>query len=170
MSTNKFLSVANGIYTLFTAIAASTGAADANKIPMTDSSGKFDISLMPTGIGPSTVTVLASEALSAGDFVNIYNNAGTANCRKADGANGRPADGFVLAAVANAANATVYLQGNNTALSGLIPGENMFLSATTAGTATATAPNATGNILQRLGRALNATTIVFESDPYVNIL
>lgn len=162
MSTNRFLGLANGVKTWFVALVTSTGAPDANKIVMTDSTGRLDSTLMPVGVGAATQTILASEALVAGDFVNIFNNSGTPNVRKADSSNNRPANGFVLAAVANAANATVYLGGMNNARSGLTPGALYFLG--TAGGVTTTAPSAVGNLIQEIGVASNATTIQFDYD------
>ena len=50
---------------------ASAGAGDANKLISTNSSGKVDTTLLPAGIGVSTVTATASESISAGDFVSI---------------------------------------------------------------------------------------------------
>ena len=83
------------------AIQQSTGAADAGKIPALDSSGRFDESLMPLGIGAQVDVLPASEALDAGDYVNIFSDGGVAKARKADNSNGRPADGFVSEAVAS---------------------------------------------------------------------
>lgn len=167
MSTNRFLGLVGGVRTWFTALAASTGAPDANKIVMTDSTGRLDTSLMPVGIGAATQTILASEALVAGDFVNIFNNSGTPNVRKADATNNRPANGFVLSAVNSAANATVYLGGMNNARSGLTPGVLYFLS--TAGGVTTTAPSTVGHLIQEIGVASNATTIQFDYDAPVTI-
>lgn len=166
MSSNKFIGILNGLQTLYTAIAVSAGAGDASKIIMTDSSGKIDSTLMPSGIGAATKSVLCSEALVAGDFVNVYNNAGTLNVRKADNSNGRPANGFVLAAFSNASNATVYLQGENTGRTGLTPGTIYFLG--TAGGVTTTAPTASGTTIQQLGYSTGTTSINFEyNDPIV---
>lgn len=168
MSTNKFLTILSGVRTLATAIATSAGAGDANKIIATNSSGKLDVTMLPTGVGPTTISVTTSETLAAGDFVNIYNNAGTRNVRKADATNTRPAHGFVLAAVTSGQTATVYQQGENTGLTSLTPGTPMFLG-TTAGAATATAPSASGQIVQELGFALSTTSILFEYDGYTAI-
>jgi hypothetical protein len=167
MSTSRFLGLVNGVKTWFTAIQTSSGAADASKIAMTDATGRFSSTLMPVGIGAATQSVLASEALLAGDFVNIFDNAGTANVRKADATNNRPAHGFVLVAVANAATATVFLGSTNTARSGLISGSLYFLS--TAGGVTTTAPSAAGNIIQEIGVAASATSIQFDFDAPVTI-
>jgi hypothetical protein len=140
----------------------------AGKIVKLDGSGKLDSTVMPVGIGADTSSIIASEALAAGDLVNIYNNAGTANCRKADANTvGKEAHGFVLVGVASLAAATVYFEGSNTAQTTLTPG-NQFLSATTAGKATATAPTGTGKIVQRVGFATSATSFNFQSnDPIV---
>ena len=62
----------------------SAGAGNAGDIPALDATGKLDMSVMPNGIGADTAIIEASESLTAGDFVNIYNNTGTAIVRKAD--------------------------------------------------------------------------------------
>ncbi len=142
-------------------IATSAGAADATKIPHLDGNGRLDTSFMPSGIGADTKVIVASEALAAGDFVNIHNSTG-AKARKADAStSGKEAHGFVLSAVANAANATVYFEGANTQVTGQTAGV-VFLSASTPGAAAA-APSGTGQVVQRLGIAVSATEINFEA-------
>lgn len=139
----------------------STGAADAGKAVAVDVTGRLANSVMPIGIGADTASIIASESLSAGAFVNVYNNSGTANTRKADAAtSGKEAHGFVLAAVSSGASAIVYFEGTNTAVTGATPG-NVFLS-TTAGGFTSTAPSAAGNVVQCVGVAVSATAIKFE--------
>lgn len=168
MSTNRFLTLVDGIRQLATAIATSSGAGDANKIVATGSDGRLHTSFMPVGIGAATETIAASENLSAGDFVNIWNNSGTRNVRKADASNTRPAHGFVLAAVTSGQNATVFTQGANTGLSSLTPGTVRFLAATP-GLSTATAPSTAGQIVQELGYTLSTTSMQFEYDGYTSI-
>lgn len=139
----------------------SAGAGDSGKIPALGATGKLDNSFMPTGIGPDTSTIEASEALAAGDLVNIYDSTG-AKCRKADATtSGKEAHGFVLAAVESAANATIYFEGTNDQVTGLTPGVQ-FLSATP-GLCTATAPSSSGNVVQRVGFATSATSMNFHS-------
>lgn len=162
MTTNKFLTVINGIASVVTAIASSGGAGDANKIIATGSDGKIDPTLMPTGIGASTESIQASENLAAGDFVNLHDVSGSSRVRKADASNGRLAHGFVLAAATSGQNATVYQQGKNTALSGLSAGQTRWLSASAAGTSTATPPSTAGQTLQVLGVCYSATMLLFE--------
>lgn len=158
---DKYIANVGGQLTEKQALTTSAGAADAGKIPALDAAGRLDNSMMPVGIGADTAQITASEALAAGDFVNVWNSTG-AKVRKADATvAGKEAHGFVLAAVANGAEATVYFEGTNTGVSGQTPGP-VFLT-TTAGQATSTAPNATGNVVQRIGFAVSATAINFQS-------
>lgn len=153
--------------TIVNAKANSAGSADAGKLPMLDASGRLDTTMMPVGIGADTSQVLTSEALSAGNFVNIYSNAGVFTVRKADATvAGKEAHGFVLAAYGSGVLATVYFENSNTALASLTPGVQ-YLSIV-AGTCSSTPPSASGNVVQRLGVATSASSMNFESsDPVV---
>jgi hypothetical protein len=142
----------------------SAGAGDAAKIPELDAAGLLSITMMPAGIGADTSVVVASENLLAGDYVRIYDDGGTATCRKADASTAAfadRADGFVLAAVTAAANATVYHEGRNNQLSGLTAGVTYALSAADPGevVALSAATTTAGHILQVIGVAVNTTTI-----------
>ena len=160
---DKYLKNNGGILTEEEAATSSSGSEDAGKIPALDSGGRIDSTMMPVGIGADTASVVASENLAAGDIVDIYDNAGTANARKADASTaGKYATGFVLAAVTSGQNATVYFEGQNNQLTGLTAGARMYLSATTPGEIVATAPTGSGQVVQYVGRAINATTIAFE--------
>lgn len=169
MATNKYLSLtATGKKEYQTAITTSAGAGDAGKIPATNSSGVIDSSLLPASFGDDTVSIPTSENLSAGDFVEVYDNGGTPTGRKADASNGRVATGFVLASSTSPANALVYLGGINTGVSGLTGGTDYFLGA--AGGVTPT-PNVTtsGYILQYLGRAVASGNLPFNLNPITEI-
>ncbi|MGQ0621849.1 MAG: hypothetical protein ACT4QA_18335 [Panacagrimonas sp.] len=162
MAAKKYLSFLAGRTKEVTATVVSAGAANDGDLPALDSTGRLDTSVMPVGIGADTASIVASEALSAGDFVNVFDNAGSIRVRKADATTeGKEADGFVLEAVASAATATVYFEGSNTQRSGLTLGAFYYLG-TTAGGVTTTAPTATGNVAMLVGRAISATTISFE--------
>lgn len=166
MAANKYQTLVGGRDTLVAATQASTGASNANQIVALDESGKLDVTLLPVGVGPDVATILASEALVAGDYVNIYNNAGTPNVRKADATNDRPAHGFVRDAVSMSANAVVYFEGPNDDRSGLTPGSRYYLAAS--GGVTATAPaTPTYVISQFVGIAVDATTINTDIDDEV---
>ncbi len=146
-------------------VATSAGAASAGGIPELDSQGKIPANMMPAGIGADSTTVIASENLSAGDVVNLWNNAGALNARKADGtATGKPVDGFVNSAVASGANATVFFEGTINSLAGLTVGSRYYLSGTTAGAVTAVPVTGTGKVHQYVGKALSATVLTFEAD------
>lgn len=163
MAGNKYLSNNSGTMTEVAAAQTSAGAGDAGKVVALNSAGAVDLTMMPSGIGPSTSSVLASEALAAGDLVNIWNNSGTANVRKADGSTtGKQADGCVLSSVSSGATALVYPPGSlNNAVSSLTPGPQ-FLSDTTAGKTAATAPTTSGHTVQRVGSATTASALIFQ--------
>lgn len=146
---------------------SSAGAGDSGKVVALDASGRIDNTMMPVGIGADTKIIQASEALAAGDFVNVHNSGG-ARVRKADATTaGKDAHGFVLAAVSNGANATVYFEGANTQVSGQTPGP-VFLH-TTAGQASGAAPSAAGNVVQRIGFAVSATEINFQAQTPITL-
>lgn len=154
--------------TITNGVTASAGAGDSGKVAALDAAGRLDNSMMPVGIGADTASIVSSENLAAGDWVNIYNNGGTANVRKADATTaGKEAMGFVLAAVTAPAAATVYFEGTNTGVTGQTPGK-VFLS-TTAGVGTGTAPSASGNVVQKLGVATSATAVNFEAGTPVTL-
>jgi len=157
MAAPKYLYNNSGRVTEKAGVTTST----ADSIPALDASGKLNIDMMPTGIGADTISATASEALTAGNFVNIYNDSGITKCRKADATTaGKEANGFVLANVDSEATATVYLQGLNNQLTGLTIGAKQFL-ATSAGGRTETAPSSAGNVVQYLGTANSATAMFF---------
>lgn len=162
MAGNKYLTQNAGVLTEVVSNQTSAGAGDAGKIPALDSSGRLDNSMMPVGIGADTASITTSEALAAGDLVNIWNSTG-AKVRKADASTaGKEAMGFVLAAAASGAAATVYFEGSDTQVTGQTPGP-VYLSATTPGLATATPPSTAGQVVQRVGYATATTTINFNA-------
>lgn len=154
--------------TIVNSVTASAGNASSGKVVALDAAGRIDNSMMPTGIGADTQAILTSEALVAGNLVNIYNNVGVATARKADATiAGKEAHGFVVAGFASGVNATVYFEGNITGLTGLTAGKNYL--AITAGGSTATAPAASGNVVQIVGFATSATTLNFQSTPAITL-
>ena len=140
-----YLDFINNAFTRVQAVIVSLGAASAGQLVGLDAAGKLDVSVLPTGIGADTQAATASEALTAGDLVNI--DPANGQVRKADNSNGRPADGFVIAAVANGATATVYFDGTNASVTA--PLGPVYLG--TAGGVTATAPLTPGTTIQRVG-------------------
>jgi hypothetical protein len=170
MPVSKFLKNSAGNIVEEAGVQSSAGAGDAGKIGALDSTGRWDTTMMPVGMGAETKSIVASEALAAGDFVNIYNNSGVISVRKADASNSaKRANGYVLAAVLNAAMATVYYGNLNNQKSGLTLGAPQFLSATTAGGTTETAPTTAGHLVQRLGVATLTTEMLVEIDSPIQL-
>ena len=160
MPAKKFLRLVAGVFTEIFGVQSSAGAANAGDFVALDDTGRINNDMMPVGIGTDTKTIAASEALAAGDWVNVWNSTG-AKVRKADATTaGKEAHGFVLAAVSSGGNALVYFEGTNTQVSGQTPGP-VYLQ-TTAGTGGATIPSASGNVVQNLGVAVSATEVNFE--------
>ena len=160
MAAKKFLRLVAGAITEVVGVVTSAGAANDGDIPALDASGRLSNTVMPVGIGADTASITTSEALAAGDWVNIHNATG-AKARKADATTaGKEAHGFVLAAFASGASATVYFEGLNTQVTGQTAGV-VFLT-TTPGVGGPTPPAGAGNIVQALGIATSPTAVNFE--------
>ncbi len=141
------------------AVAVSQGAPSAGKIAQLNAAGQWDESFMPTGFAPDKQAFLASEAIPAGRYVNIYDNAGTPTIRLADGNTvAKKAWGYATAAIAANQTGSIMFDDLNGGLTGLTTGD-VYLSATTPGGVTSTPPTGAGKIVQRLGVATSATTI-----------
>lgn len=158
---DKYLKVgSNGLPTELEATVVSTGASEAGDVVALDAAGLLDSSVLPAGIGLNVDTLPSFENLSAGDWVNVFDDTGTVKVRKADKSNARRAHGFVLAAVTAPANATVYGPGElNDGLTGLTLGVEYFLGDTGAELTTVT--TTATEIVQGLGVAKSATAIRF---------
>jgi len=124
MAAKSFIRLVAGKLKAIQATVISSGAGNDGDLLALDATGKIDTSVLPVGVGPDTKVLPVSEVagIGVGDYVNIFDNAGTESVRLSDNSNGRAAHGFVKAAFADAANATVYFEGSNTDLSGLTSG------------------------------------------------
>ncbi len=164
---DKAIQLVSGKLTQVEATVVSTGVSEAGDIVALDSTGKIDVSVLPTGVGPNVKLIEASENIGAGKYVNVYDNVGTPNVRLADNSNSREAHGFLLTAVTTGNNATVYFEGTNDDLSGLTAGVRQFLG--TAGGVTATPPTFAGGaqISQLVGTSISATEIETDIDDIV---
>lgn len=161
MAALKFLRLVAGQIQEVFGLQTSAGAGDAGKLVSLDDTGRLSTTMMPVGFGDDLSVLTTSEALAAGDYVNIHNVAGAFRVRKADATvAGKEAHGFVLAGYGAAAPATVYFEGTNTQVTGQTPGV-VYLQIT-AGLGGATVPSAAGNVVQRLGQAISATAVEFE--------
>lgn len=164
MAASKYIAQVLGRLKEITATVMSAGAADDGKIVALDSTGKLHVSLLPAGIGADVTLVAAFENVSAGDFLSIFNDTGTAKARKADASTeGKEAIGYTLSAVTAGQMVTVYHEGSNNGLTGLVPGTRYYLSDSTPGGFTATPVTGTGKVSQYLGTASSTTALVFEA-------
>lgn len=142
------------------------GASDANKLAQLDTNGRLTVAMMPVGFAADIDTIIAGEALSAGNLVSIQSG----GAFKADASAGKPAHGFVLASYASGATATVYFEGTCGGLSGLTLGP-VFLSPTTPGAVTNTPPvSGSGKLQQAVGLAVSTTAINFQFEPATQLL
>ena len=114
----------------------------------------------------------AFESLSAGDFVNVWNDGidPQAKLRKADASNiATKAHGFVKTAASEGDLVKFYESGVNANFSDLEIGRTYFLSDENAGEATLTVPTDSGHIAQAIGTALSKTElqVVISEQPVI---
>lgn len=116
----------------------------------------------PTAIALAGLVLTASETIAAGALVNIWDNAGVANIRNANGGTtGKKAHGFVLFPATAGTAVQAYSAGQViSGLSGLTPGTIEYLGATP-GATTETALTTSGQTSQEVGVALSASTMLF---------
>ena len=164
---SRFLDYVNGVITQLVPINASTGVSDAAKMLQTGADGRLDESFLPSSITGQVKILPASEDLAAGDLVNIWSDTGTIKVRLADASLNRPAVGYVAAGVSTGANATIYVEGINTQVSGLTPG---LVWLGDAGAVTQTPPTSgSGGISQIVGTFLAATELEFEANDPITL-
>lgn len=170
MAAKTLLRLVSGKLKAIQATIISAGAGNDGDIVALDSSGKFDVSVLPVGVGPDVKNMVTSENLAAGDYVNIYDNVGTITARLADNSNGRNCHGFVKDAVTSPAAVNVYFEGPNDDLSGLTLGARYYLSTVGQATATPLTPvTDTGKNHQFLGVAISATEINTDIDDVIEL-
>lgn len=168
MALQKFLALVAGRITQISPLQSSAGSSSAGSLVALNSSGQIDATMLGAASGEASKQATASESISAGALVNVYNNAGTVTVRNADNtAAGKEATGFALAAIASGAVGTVTLQGIVTGLSGLTGGDYQYLG--TVGGLTTTPPTTAGSVTQEVGEALDATSMIFRpAQPITN--
>ncbi len=121
--------------------------------------------------GPiTTITAHATEDIPSGSFVQLYNVGSTLSIRNADGSSlAREANGYVLNSVSNGTYGVVHTNGLNPGLSGLVPGFVYYLSNTVPGRVSSSPATGFSELSQRVGIAVNTTTIWFEKNQTVAI-
>jgi hypothetical protein len=114
-------------------------------------------------VAGSSGTAVATEVIAAGQIVNIYNNGLGARARLADAtaATQREASGFCTVGAGIGGTITWAWGGTVGSLSGLTPGHKYMLSKTAGGVTNDITAYVAGDLSQRIGTALTATTIAF---------
>lgn len=157
-----FLARVSGRLQQVFATVVSNGAANSGDIVALGTDGRLDETLMPLGIGANIVVAEASEAISAGRFVNLFYDTGVLKMRLADNSNLRPAWGYVRESItADTAGSAYRINTTNANMSALTPGADYWLGV--AGGVIDTPLNAetdTGKVDQYLGVAASATELV----------
>jgi hypothetical protein len=143
------------------ASAIAAGASEsAAEVAKTDAEVARDVAVDAAWIGTVPISAIAETALAAGDFVDLYNSGSVIAARKASASLMFPADGFVKQSFTIGQTAIVYpLGGRNEFMTGLIPGQNYFLSTTVDGGIQTSAPTEAGQLYQRIGIAVSATEL-----------
>jgi len=112
--------------------------------------------------GSGFPSLLASETLAAGDFVNIFSG----GVRKASSTDiTKQAHGFVTTSYSATNPVVVFYSGLLTDTSGLTAGARYFLSAS--GTEATTPPTLTSQLSQELGVAISTTALLFQPGPAI---
>jgi len=165
MPTTRFITLVNGIQSEVVPATSSAGAATAGQVIALNAAGQLDSTMLPAGTGLDTTTAVTSAAISAGQMVNLYNNAGVLTARPADcTTTGSEANAYALSAFGSGVTGTFYLAGNVTGMSGLTPGSIYFLS--TVGAVTLTPTSTAGSINQIVGKSLSTTSLAFAPQQY----
>lgn len=164
-----FRDAATGVVTQREATVVGGSPTQAGDVVALGADGRLSETLLPVGIGADTQSSVAGESLAAGDFV--YINGSGQVFRASAATTGTEAIGFVLQSYVNGANALVYFEGRNTALTGLTVGARYYLSDSVPGgimvTPLADTVGNAGKKHQFLGRAVSATSISFEGDDVI---
>jgi hypothetical protein len=113
-------------------------------------------------VGAAPVVLTASENIAAGALINVWDNAGVAEAQNANATDAtKPADGFAVVAATTGQQVQVMLPGQvDTELTGLTPGALYFLDVNPGGVV-ATPPSTAGNLVQQVGKAISATSLIF---------
>ncbi len=139
------------------------GTGRGGRIVALRSDGRIDPSMLPSNT-IVVASIVANEALNAGDFVNVFYNGSERRVRRANASNANtPAHGFVLSNATTGSEVVVYFTGlNSQASRGSLTtadiGKNVFLSASTAGLYTLTPPDTENNIIQQIGFIVDVNT------------
>jgi hypothetical protein len=113
-----------------------------------------------------TTVLTATENLTAGNIVNVWNNNGVYAVRQASASLRQGASGFVLDTVSSGALVSVYHVGDNALMSNLSPGTQWLGNA---GQVVSRPPTTIGYLVQRVGVGVTSTSLQFHPTVSVRI-
>jgi hypothetical protein len=109
----------------------------------------------------------ASQAIAAGDLVNVYVTGGVMTVRKADASDpAKFCNGFSLTGIANAGSGPIQFSGFNDKVTVSTGAPEVWLSDVTPGAFTTTPPTTTGHLLQTVGTAVLGLGLAFAQGTY----
>lgn len=126
----------NGEYSQFAPVEVSTGAGDGGKVAvLNQTTGRWDLSLIPVEVGLDVVALTAFENISAGQYVHVFSDGGTPSVRLATAAGPGylPAHGWAVETKTATNTIKIAHEGNNPFVAGLTVGLRYALSAVTPG-------------------------------------
>jgi hypothetical protein len=166
----NYLNIVSGKIKQLAALMTGGTPAQGGQIIASNDQGFLDVTFLPPGVGPETITAVvdASNTLMPGNFVYIDTRNTTqataflATALGTAGVAAKPAMGFVLTQFNPGSLATIYtISQRNTAITGLTPGLDYFLSTSVPGGITTTVPTARYHVWQYIGRADTDRSIIF---------
>lgn len=112
---------------------------------------------------------IPSEALAAGDLTNTFLSSGAMHVQKATASDPTKfANGFVLTAAAIGVPVVIYPTGAFNSAAAVATGQSeVWLSDTTPGAFSLTAPSTTGHIVQTVGAAYQGAGLAFVQGDYI---
>lgn len=162
-TTTELTALSDAIATKVTASEARAAISAGAGLAYNSGTGEMALADLSTLLGIlNGTTVQASEALVAGDFVNVYSSGGAARVRKASALDPALfANGFVLDDISSGATGGVIFSGVNLATTVGTAASEVWLSDTTPGGWMTTPPSASGSIIQSLGAAVPSVGVFF---------
>lgn len=156
MAAGKYVDIVSGVLTQKVSVETSAGAGDEGKLVSLNASGQVDATMLG---GAYTANVTAGNTVAVGDMCYVV-AAGTISSALAT-AIGTIAQGYATDGGAAGTPATIVFSGINAGVSGLTAGVEYYLSSATPGAITATPPSTPTEIVQPIGFATSATSLVF---------
>lgn len=121
-----------------------------------------------SSVGIYITNLPAVEPIALSAPVNIFLSGGAPAIRNANAALAYSCDGFAATAITTGALGTIYINGVVGGLLGLTAGTDYYLAATS-GAISTTGATASGQLYQRVGKAVNNTSLAIDLSPVIQL-